>query len=1102
MKLIYGRAGTGKTEYVFNDIKKKLSEQNVREKIYIITPEQFSFTAEKNLLNTLKNRATTQVEVLSFERMAYKVIKERIGNINQLERSAKSMIVYDAVIKNKNKLNFVGKSLENIDMIITQITEFKKHNITIEKLEKQVNNTENKYLKAKLSDMLIMYKALETKIPEGFIDENDLLTLLAENIEDSHLFDNCYFYIDEFSGFTKQEFSVIEKLNKIGKELYITFCIDDINENEFKEADIFYDNKESLKSLLKICKLDEAIKLDKNYRFKNDELKHLEQNLFANLYKKYDKEMQNVELDLLENKYKEVENVAIKISKLVREKNYRYEDIAVICNDIESYSSLFNAIFSEYDIPVFIDEKKDVTQNNIIKYVLSIFEIFSNNFTFDSVFNYLKTGYVQVSNLYEIENYCLKWGINRSKFYKEKWNYEKIENYDIEKAKALNENYDDLRDEEKTEIINFTKDQEKITKDLLCLKENLSKNKTAYEISKNVYDYVIKKDIAKTDEEKTALNLVIDILREIANIFKDERMSFDEYSKILKTGISTKEIGQIPSKQDLVTIGDVNRTKTHKVRCVFIIGVNDGVFPMVSSSQGFLNDKDRNDLKVVGFELAKGTKEKNLEENFNIYKAFSTAEEKLFISYVASNNDGKALRKSLIISSLKRIFPMLREKVNEDDKIADEVITKETTFERLLLNLDNPEWKEVFLWYKNNENEKLQIALNGISYKNTSEKINEENINKLYGNNLKTSISRLEKYRECPFSYYLTYGLNLSEKEKFEIKPIDTGSFMHDIIDGFFKQIKEEGLLIKAIDEGKIREIVNKLVDEKITNGGKFNLSAKYRTLATRLKRVIFLSLKYIVKGLQQSEFNVLGTEVEFDEKETSKYPPIVIELEDGKKITLRGKIDRVDIAKLPDGKYIRIIDYKSSNHDIELNKLISGLQLQLITYVDVATRNEDALPAGAFYFTLSEPKINEGRLINLSSEEIEKKIQESYKMEGLILANVNVIKAMDKTIEKASNQIHIKLDNTEENIDKRSSKNVVTKEEFEKLQVYSVKLLKQISKEIMSGNIDIRPYYIKGVTPCTYCKYRSICNFDSKNEENNYRFIPQLKEKDILDKI
>ena len=239
MNLIYGRAGTGKTEYIFRNIEKKLSDKKIKEKIYIITPEQFSFTAEKQLLRTLEDKATTQVEVLSFERMAYKVIKEKIGNVNRLEKSAKSMIIYDAIINNKKKLNFVGKSLENIDMIITQITEFKKHNITIEKLEKQVNNTKDKYLKAKLSDMLIMYKELENKIPDGYIDENDLLSLLAENIEDSHLFDNCYFYIDEFSGFTKQEFSVIEKLNKIGKELYVTFCIDDINENEYKESDIF-----------------------------------------------------------------------------------------------------------------------------------------------------------------------------------------------------------------------------------------------------------------------------------------------------------------------------------------------------------------------------------------------------------------------------------------------------------------------------------------------------------------------------------------------------------------------------------------------------------------------------------------------------------------------------------------------------------------------------------------------------------------------------------------------------------------------------------------------------------------------------------------------
>ena len=1098
MKLIYGRAGTGKTEYIFKDINKKVNEENIKEKIYIITPEQFSFTAEKNLLRTLRNGATTKVEVLSFERMAYRVIKEKIGDVNRLEKSAKSMIVYDAIINNKNKLNFVGKSLDNIDMIITQITEFKKHNITIQKLEDQVEKTDNKYLKAKLSDMLIMYKELENKIPENYIDENDLLTLLAKNIEESHLFDNSYFYIDEFSGFTKQEFLVIEQLNKIAKELYITFCTDEISENEFKEADIFYDNKESLKSLFNICKPNETIKLSENLRFKNNELKHLEQNLFANYYKRYNSNLQNIELNLLENKYKEVENVAVKISKLVREENYRFGEIAVICNDMESYSSLFNAIFNQYEIPVFIDEKKDITQNNLIKYVLSIFDILSSNFSYDSIFNYLKTGYVKVSNLYEIENYCLKWGINGSKFYKEKWNFEKLENYDVDRAKNLDENFENLSDDEKIDIINFTEDQKKITEDLLQLKETINDNKTAFEISKKIYEYIIKQDIAETNEDKSALNLIINILNEIANIFKDKKMTFDEYSKLLKTGISTKEIGQIPGKEDLVTIGDVNRTKTHKVRCVFIIGVNDGAFPKVNTNEGFFSDKDRKDLKNDNFELAKGIREKNLEENFNIYKAFSTAEEKLFVSYVASDSDGKALRKSLIVSSLKRIFPKLEEK----NLFQDEIITKETTFEKLLLNLDNPDWKEVYLWYKNNENEKLQTAMNGLFYKNIAEKINEENINKLYGNNFKTSISRLESYRQCPFSYYLTYGLNLSEKEKFEIKPIDTGSFMHEVIDEFFREIKNKNISIKDINEETIKEIIIELVDRKTAKNGKFIMTAKYRTLTLRLKRVIFLSLKYIIEGLKQSEFEVLGTEIEFDDKEEAKYPPIVIELGNGKKITLRGKIDRVDIAKLPNGKYIRIIDYKSRNHDIELDKLIDGLQLQLITYVDVATKNENALPAGALYFTLTEPQIKEGRLNNLTSEEIENKIRENYRMEGLILADVHVIKAMDNNIEQTSNQIHVKLDNKGEKIDKRSTKNAISREEFEKLQEYSVKLLKQISKEIMSGNIDIKPYYLKGTTPCTYCKYKSICNFDSKNKENNYRFIPHYKDTDILDKI
>lgn len=1083
MKLIYGRAGSGKSEYIFDLIK-----ENSRDKIYIVTPEQFSYTAEKRLMETLKGdskyeSATTNVEVLSFARMAYNVIKETIpGEQKRLEKSGKAMLIFEAISEHQKELNFLGKSLDNVQTIITQITELKKHNITVEMLEEQVNNTQDKYLKAKLNDILILYKDLEEKIPVDFVDENDLLTLLAENIENSHLFDNAIFFLDEFAGFTKQEYAVIERLNEIAKELYITICTDELRVTKTPDADIFYDNKQTVQTLSDIFEFDKdkQIRLANNYRFKNEELKHLEKNIFDLPYNKYEKEVENIKLYLAENQYNEVEYVATNIVKLVRNNGYKFSDIAVICNNIDTYSSLCKAIFDEYDIPVFIDDKKDITQNILIKYLMSILEIYSKSFSYDSVFNYIKTGLVGVENINELENYCLKWGIQGKKFYKDTWNFEEKDN--------------------------FVDEQKLVFEPILKLKEDLNKEKNAKNISKILYNFLVEQLVKQegkvefNQENEDAWNLIVDVLAEISNLFGDKKLSFDEYLKVLKTGMSTKELGQIPSGNDNVTVGDVNRSKTHKVKAVFIIGVNDGVFPSNSDSEGFLNDKDRANLKEENFELAKGTREKMYEENFNIYKAFSTAEEKLFISYASSDTDGKPLRKSLIISKLRRIFPELK----EDCELNDEVLTKKITFEKLLNNIDSDEWKEVLYWYKKYEPEKLERALAGLKYSNIPDDINEKNINKLYGNNLKTSVSKLENYSSCPFSYYLTYGLKLSEKDKLEIKPIDTGSFMHDVIDRFFKTIMQDSEIknsgIGVLDDDRIKSIIDEIVNDKLHISNKFNQTAKFRTLVKRLERVVFISIKYIVESLKNSEFEVLGTEIAFDTRESAKYPPIEMDLENGKKVSIIGKIDRVDIAKMPDGKYIRIIDYKSSAKDIELNKFVAGLQLQLITYVDAMCKNEDVMPAGALYFTLLEPKLAQK---DLSAEDIERKLQESFRMKGLVLADINVIKAMDETLETGkSTKIPVSL-NKDGDI-AYSSSNTVTRDEFERMQKYSTKLIKQISKQILSGDISVKPYYDEKSksTPCQYCKYRSICQFDPKLKNNDYRFVANVKKQEVLDNL
>ena len=1134
MNIIYGRSGSGKSEYIYNKIK---SELETAPKTYIVTPEQFSFTAEKKLLETLDEGATTRVEVLSFERMAYRVLQETLGtSLKNIDKAGKAMVVSSLLEEAQKELNFLGKNIENIDLILTQITEFKKHGITAEMLKEKMDTTQDTYLKLKIKDMYTIYSRFEDRLQDNYIDENDLLNLLAQNIESSHLFDNCLFYIDEFAGFTKQEYNVIQVLEKIAKDIYITVCTDDLRVIKSPEADIFYDNKQTVQTLKQIADIKNEIHLENSYRFKNEELRHLEKNIFDLPYTTYNKEAGNIKLTIAKNQYEEIENVAREISKLVRKEGYRYRDIGVITKNLEDYSSLCKAIFSEYEIPVFIDEKKDITSDIFVKYVLAILDIFAKNWSYEAVFNYLKSGIVKVDRLYELENYCLKWNIKGSKWYEKPWDFGEEDTFEAEQKEVI------------TPLLEFRK--------------NLNSKNTADKISEELYKFILKNcdayqntnkqaqkesenkqeknELSNKDVDKEGLinldsyNAVIDVIDEIAELFKDVKMSFDTYSKLLKTGIQTKEIGQIPQTQDKVTVGDVNRSKTHKVRAIFIIGVNDGVFPSVPSSEGFFNDKDRENLKEEGLELAKGTLEKMYEENFNIYKAFSTAEERLYISYPASDVDDKPLRKSTTISKLRRIFPKLKENtyiddslnkakenlklekdnanvgeqhslqdncINEAPEAEMNIYTKEVTFSELLSHINNMNgsWYEVYNWYKNNPkySYRLEKALEGLEYTNLPEKINKHNVQKLYGDTLHTTVSRLEQYKSCEFSYYLKYGLKLSSKEKMDIKPVDTGSFMHDVVDTFFKENEN----VKGISDEELKKILDKIVEDKLSMPRNyiFTATAKYRNLVTRLKRVIFYSMKYIVQSLKNSEFDVMQTELEFG---NNTYPPIEMTLDDGKRVSITGKIDRIDIAKAPNGKYIRIIDYKSSTKDIELNKVIAGLQLQLLTYVDAITQKEKAEPAGALYFSLIEPKLASAKK-EMSKEEIEQIIKKNYKMNGLVLADINVIKMMDKNLQTGkSDIIPVELNSSGE-INYKNSK-TVTKDEFENLQKYTIKLIKQISKEILDGNIDLKPYYALNnkKTPCSYCEYKSICQFNPKLAGNKYNYIGTKSRQEILDEI
>ena len=1108
LRIIYGRSGTGKSEYCYKEIAQKIKTEN---KILIITPEQFSFTVEKKLMEAINTEAVLNAEVVTLSRMAYRVINEIGGkNTTNLTKCGKAMLIYSILSNNKKKLKFFGKNDENIEMIDTAITEFKKHGISVQQLKEEIEKQEDRYLKNKLQDICIIYENFQNQISGKYIDDADLLTILAENLDHTTLFEDSVIYIDEFAGFTKVEYEVIQKLLKIAKEVTITICTDELQSKKNPDTDIFYSNQITVNKLLELAKKEnleiKELKLENTYRFKSSELQYLEQNLYKNIYEKYGSETPNLSLFLAQKQYSEIEEVAKNILKLVRDEGYRYKDISIITKNLENYSSLARAIFSKYSIPIFIDENRDLKQNVIIQYVLAILEIFNKNWSYESVFNYIKTGFADLEedDIFKLESYCLKWGIKQNK-----WKKQFIYGNDTQKEET-----------ERLETI-----RKIIVNPLINLKKQIDENKTAEGISKAIYDFLINQKIEEkilqkieeleeigqvdlVNEYKSSIQTIIDILDEIVLIFRGEQLTIDKYAQILKVGLKNSSLTKIPGTQDQVIMGDVDRSRSHKVKAIFIIGLNDGQFPSINKDEGFINDNDRKILKEDGIELAKDTIDKLYEENFNIYKAFTTAEEKLYLLYSSSDMQGRALRPSMLINKIKKMYIKLKEQSDIIEKNS-EILDKNTTYEELIHNIyiaketGNIEkiWAYVYDYYKkdNKWNEKMQQDLKGLEYTNIPEKIEQKNIDKLYGNTLVTSISKLERYRSCPFSYYLQYGLKIKPQQELKIQTIDTGTFIHEVIDRFFTDIKQEEIKLEEITEEQLSTIIDKIIDEKLQQNKNyiFTSTARYRALVIRLKKIIKKALKHIIETIVNSRFQVLGTELEFGEK--GKYKPINLTLENGKKVEIIGKIDRIDTAQNENGKYLRIIDYKSSVKNIDLNEVYAGIQIQLLTYLKSACKEEDLMPAGMLYFNMLEQMIKSNK--KLEEEEIEEKIRANFKMKGFILADINVVKLHDKNIEKGSSNLVPAYIDKEGNLNEKRTSGL-TAEEFENLQKYIDIIIKQIAKEILSGKIDLKPYYKNKKTPCRYCDYKSICGFNMGGCENKYNYIETKTKEQILNKI
>lgn len=1120
IRYIFGRAGRGKSYLVLEEIGERLRQEGDK-KLILLVPEQFTLQAERDLIEKQNLRGIIRAEVLSFTRLAYRVFNEVGGlthiPINDLGKNMILRKIADQASKDLTIYKTIARQDGFINKLNELICEMKQHDISPIELTIQFNQMEeDTILKRKLEDLILLYGGLNEHLKDKYIDKEDNINLLIESIGRAKFLEGAEVWIDGFQSFTPQMFRVIEELAKKVENISLSLTMEvdfqDRDKELFKAAQRTYSKLKAMAQKLNME--EEIIDLDKIQRpvvAKAEEIQHIERELYSYPYKKFTKEVVNLEVLAASNLYTEIEGVASQIVHLVRKRGYRWKDIGLVSAGLDQYSMIIKRVFEEYKIPYFMDEKRSIMNNPMVELLLSSVDILGKGYRYEDVFRFLKTGFSDFTRdeIEKFENYVVQYGIKGKKDYFQPFNRGDEEEIDL---------YNDLRErfiepfikfEEKIyrkkqvghitrALFEFIKDlniEEKLDKWIGDLREN------------KYYEYV--------NENTQIWNKIMEILDQLMEILRDETTSLKEYSRILEAGFSTCQVGVIPTTIDQVLVGSIERSRSHDIKALFIVGVNDGLLPFTREDGGILLDHERQSLDKAGLSIGRTLEESLLEEQFMIYSAFSKPSQYLGISYALADQEGQALRPSILIDRLGKILEKLRVKSDLAASLENQLhlVTRPTSsfkymVENIRLDIDKKPieefWWDVYDWYAGEESwkERRDLIIEGLFHKNQVAYMGKGRAKKLYDYPIYSSVSRLERFANCPFSHFINYGLRLEERKEYQVSNPDIGRLFHSSMEEFTEEMIRENINWTDLSKEENDYLMERVIDRLVVqfDHGVMNSSHRYRYLVTRLKRISKKAMWTLTGHIKKGDFIPLGHEIIFGNK--GHIPAITIELDSGEKIYLEGRIDRVDILEEEDEKYIKIIDYKSGNIDFSLSNLYYGLQIQLMVYLEALLRKENqeanarAYPGGIFYFKIDDPMINTREK---AVDKVEEDINKQLRMKGLVLKDINIIKKIDRDPGSYSSIIPAGITQKGE-ISKISS--VLDKEDFGALLKHVKNLIKEIGQEIFKGNIKIEPFKQGQDTSCKYCKFTSICQFDSSFYENNYKYIKKLSDKEVLEKI
>lgn len=1135
LRFCFGPSGSGKSHRIYEEIMQRAAEEPGRN-LLIIVPDQFTMQTQKDLVMRSDRDGILNIDVLSFGRLSHRILEE-VGTKEMpvLDDTGKSLVLQKVAADLKEQLPAMGSLLHKqgyIHEVKSAISEFMQYGISTQDMDKLITSAQKRgALAMKLKDLKTLYRGFQDYIKDHFITTEETLDVLRRSLSKSKILKGSVVVFDGFTGFTPIQNRLIQELMRVCAETIVTVTIG-VGEDPYKmdgEQKLFHLSKKTVADLEKLAAEAEVergedlfVKGGPNRFAKAPALHYLEQNLFRYQYEPYAGEQQEIHMFEALSPREEVHQTALYIRHLIREQGMTYRDIAVVIGDLEGYASYVETEFGQLEIPCFLDRTRGIVLNPMIEYIKSALQLYIKDFSYDTVFHFLRSGMADISReeIDELENYVIRTGARGYRTYSRLFTRrteelqgnaegsEQAEEKTMERLNRIRQQFMDA-----VEILHMGS-QEKAGDYVSHLYDFLEQNQVQQKLLNYQQQFEKEGDLSRAREYAQIYRLVMDLLDQVYELLGEEEISRQEFADILEAGFGEITVGTIPQNVDRIVVGDMERTRLKQVKVLFFLGVNDGNIPKNASKGGIISDMDREFLIESGTEMAPSPRQQMYIQRLYLYLNMTKPSEQLYLSYAKVNSEGKGIRPSYLIDTVRKLFPAMSVEYPQNRSRLEQIEGRqegarylaEELREYVEGTLPEEERQDFYLMYRAYE---ADAAGRDLLTRAAFRRYRESGLSRivaraLYGQQLENSVSRLETYAACACRHFLQYGLSLQEREEFGFEASDMGTVYHAVLENFAGKLAESNLTWWDFTEDFAAKAVKESVEAYAATYGETVLysSARNEYAITRMSRILTRTVLTLQKHLKQGSFQPDDYELSF--RFAEDLDSIHVDLSEDEKMHLQGRIDRIDVSEDAEHVYVKVIDYKSGNRKFDLAALYYGLQLQLVVYMNAAMEMEsrkhpdkEIVPAALLYYHIDDPTIETP--VELTDEQINEQILAKLRMNGVVNSDPGVVERLDRYMQDKSVVIPVEK-KKDGSFSARSG--VLSREEMQLISSYVDAKIRSIGREILDGKIAANPYEKGNEEACTYCAYKKVCGFDGSIPGYEKRQLEDLDKQALMQRM